>query len=146
MQMYQVYRIAAVESAGLLQPPNPELLAAARESWIDQARDGQDHGSSRLHLEVSKCLARIGVEHANERWCERAERCIDIVVEGASPVALEVDGPTHYLQDGRLNGRTLLRNRILAAHGWRVVTVDYRTWNACETQPQREEYLRSLLA
>ena len=99
-----------------------------------------------MHEKVSACLSRMGLAHANEHWCESAERSIDIAVEGASPVALEVDGPSHFLQDGRLGGRTLLRNRMLAAHGWRVVAVDYRVWEAFETQPQREEYLRSLLA
>jgi very-short-patch-repair endonuclease len=88
----------------------------------------------------------MGVAHANERWCDRAERSIDIAIEGgATPIALEVDGPSHFLQDGRSNGSTLLRNRMLAAHGWRVVVADHRVWDI-ETQEQREQYLRSLLA
>jgi very-short-patch-repair endonuclease len=87
----------------------------------------------------------MGVAHANERWCERAERSIDIVIEGAVPVALEVDGPWHFLQDGRPDGSTLLRNRTLAAHGWRVVVVDHRVWDDLTSQQQQEEYLRGLL-
>ena len=89
----------------------------------------------------------MGVAHTNERWCERAERRIDIAIEGAgAPIALEVDGPSHFLQDGRQDGSTLLRNRMLAAHGWRVVVVDYRVWQQqLKTQAQREEYLRRLL-
>jgi very-short-patch-repair endonuclease len=88
----------------------------------------------------------MGVAHANERWCERAERSIDIAIEGATLVALEVDGPHHFLQDGRPDARTLLRNRMLTAHGWRVVVVDYRVWDGQQTQEQREAYLRRLLA
>ena len=89
----------------------------------------------------------MGVPHANERWCERAERSIDVAIDGAAPVALEVDGPTHFLQDGRQDGSTRLRNRMLTAHGWRVVVVDYRVWqHQLQTEAQREEYLRSLLA
>ena len=90
----------------------------------------------------------MGVAHANERWCERAERSIDIAIDGAAPaIALEVDGPTHFLQDGRRDGSTLLRNRMLAAHGWRVASVDYRIWQQqLQTEAQREEYLRRLLA
>ena len=102
--------------------------------------------SSRLHDQVSACLTRLGVAHANERWCERAERSIDIAIEGAAPVAVEVDGPHHFLQDGRHNGSTQLRNRMLAAHGWRVVVVDYRAWDVLQTEAQQEEYLRRLLA
>ena len=142
-QLYQAYQAAAVERPGLLSAPDPELLAAARKSWIDR----MVHTSSRLHADVSACLTRMGVAHANERWCKRAERSIDVVVEGAGvQVALEVDGPTHFLQDGRQDGSTQLRNRMLAAHGWRVVVVDYRTWMKVKTQAQREDYLRALLA
>ena len=145
MQMYQAYQAAAVERPGLLPAPSPELLAAARKSWID-AVDTDTDRTSQLQAAVSACLMRMGVAHANERWCERAERSIDIAIDGASPVALEVDGPSHFLQDGRQEGSTLLRNRTLAAHGWRVVVVDYREWNAQQTQEQREAYLRGLLA
>jgi hypothetical protein len=148
MQLYQALRAAAVERPGLLLAPTPELLAAARKSWIDQVRDGGDYlQTGRFHDDVSAYLTRMGVAHANERWCDRAERRIDIVIEGTTPpVALEVDGPSHFLQDGRPDGSTLLRNRMLAAHGWRVVVVDFRAWIAQKTLEQREEYLRRLLA
>ena len=143
-QLYQTYQAAAVERPGLLPAPVPELLAAARKCWIDVMVDR----SSKLHDQVSACLTRMGVMHANEQWCERAERSIDIAIEGAVvPIALEVDGPTHFLQDGRQDGSTQLRNRMLAAHGWRVVVVDYRVWqHQLQTEAQREEYLRDLLA
>ena len=119
------------------------MLVAARKSWID----GMDDRSSWFHADVSACLTHMGVAHANEHWCERAERSIDIVIEGAgTPIALEVDGPSHFLQDGRQDGRTQLRNRMLAAHGWRVEVVGYREWNGLKNRAQREEYLRRLLA
>jgi very-short-patch-repair endonuclease len=89
----------------------------------------------------------MGVAHANERWCERAERSIDIAIEGgAMRIAVEVDGPHHFLQDGRADGSTRLRNRMLAAHGWRVAVADYRAWDELTSQQQREAYLRDLLA
>ena len=141
-QLYQSYQTAAIERPGLLSATDPELLAAARKSWMH----GMTGRSSRLHTEVSECLTRMGVTHANEQWCERAERSIDIAIEGAgAPIALEVDGPHHFLQDGRQDGSTRLRNRMLAAHGWRVTVVDYRVWQQLKTQAQREEYMRSLL-
>ena len=142
-QLYQTYQAATVERPGLLSEPDAEMLAAVRRSWVD----GRSETVSRLHADVSACLTRMGVAHANERWCERAERSIDIAIEGArARVAVEVDGPHHFLQDGRQDGSTLLRNKMLAAHGWRVVVVDYREWEELETQSQQEDYLRSLLA
>ncbi len=147
MQIYQAYQAAAVERPNLLPVLDPELHAAIRKSWIDQGRMRQSEGSSQLHDGVSACLMCMGVAHANERWCDRAERSIDVAIEGATPIALEVDGPSHFLQDGRSEGRTLLRNRMLAAHGWRVVVVNYRVWqHELKTGEQREQYLRSLLA
>jgi acetyl esterase/lipase len=146
MQLYQAYQAAAVERPGLLLAPSPELLAAVRKNWVD-GLETDTVKTSRLHADVSSCLARMGVAHANEHWCERAERSIDIAIEGAgAPVAVEVDGPTHFLQDGRQDGSTALRNRMLAAHGWRVVVVDYRAWREQQTEAQRQEYLRHLLA
>ena len=99
-----------------------------------------------LHGRVSACLKRMGVSHANEHWCKRTERQIDIAILGSPPVAMEVDGPSHFLADGMPDGSTLLRNRVLAAHGWRVVVVDYSVWNQLTDEPQRREYLRRLLA
>ena len=142
-QLYQAYQVAAKERPGMLPAMDPEMFASTRQSWLY----GSAETTSRLHADVSACLTCMGVVHANERWCERAERKVDIAVEGsAAPVAFEVDGPYHFLQDGRPNGSTLLRNRMLAAHGWRVAVVDYRVWGELSTQAQREEYLRRLLA
>ena len=143
-QLYQAYQAALVERPGLLPLLDPELLAAARKRWID-GLSANGLQSSVLHANVSACLTRMGITHANERWCERAERSIDIAIEGAgAPVAVEVDGPSHFLLDGRLNGSTLLRNRMLAAHGWRVILVDFREWDG-QTHAQREDYLHNLL-
>ena len=146
-QLYQVYQAATMERPGLPEP-EAERLAAVRKCWVDQVRGEQQlRSSSKLHQEVSACLRSMGVAHVNEHWCERAERMLDIAVEGASvPVALEVDGPYHFLQDGRPDGSTLLRDRMLAAHGWRVVVVDYRVWDGLADDAQQEEYLRRLLA
>ena len=63
-QLYQAYHAAAVERPGLLAVPDPALITAARKSWIDVMSDN----SSGLHHQVSACLTRMGVAHANERW------------------------------------------------------------------------------
>ena len=147
-QLYRAYQAASVERPGLLSAPDPELLTRALKSCIEQARLPRDEDSSMLCDDVSECLTRSGVAHANEHWCRRAQRTIDFAIEGARPpVALQVDGPDHYLQDGRPTGSTRLRNRMLAAHGWRVAVVDFRLWrHELQTEEQREDYLRRLLA
>ena len=140
-QLYQVYQAAKLEQSGLPEP-DPVLLAAVRKCWTDQVQ-----GSSKLHEEVSAALKRMGVAHTNEHWCERSERGIDIAIEGDSPIAMEVDGPSHFLLDGRQDGSTLLRNRMLTSNGWRVVIVDYRVWQQqLKTNQEHENYLRNLLS
>ena len=143
-QLYQAYQAAAVERPGLLPAPSPELLAAARTSRV--ASINEPVRRTRFHIDISACLTLMGVRHANEPWCARADRIVDIAIDGSPPTAVEVDGPTHFLQDGGPTGASLFRNRMLEAHGWRVVVVDHRTWDGPKTQQQREEYLRRVLA
>jgi hypothetical protein len=62
---------------------------------------------------------------------------------------VEVDGPSHFLSSppGRLNGAALLRNRLLEARGWRVVSVPVMTgWRPHAEQGQQvaRDYLLSL--
>jgi hypothetical protein len=144
-QLYQLHVVAAAEQPGLLAAPSAEVLEFARHEWHKQARASA--GSSALHETVSACLTAQGIAHVNERWCERSERAIDIAIETSTRrIALEVDGPHHFLLNGQANGPTRLRNRCLAAHGWRVVLVKYSVWNALLTAEQRAGYLAELLA
>jgi hypothetical protein len=68
----------------------------------------------------------MGIAHTNEHWCTHNERFIDIALsmDTLHCIALEVDGPWHFLQNGEPNGPTRMRNRLLKAHGWRVAVVD----------------------
>jgi hypothetical protein len=141
--VYQLYRIADLDAPGTLSPPPPELFALAKAAWLEQAQAGGAMGL--FHSEVSAFLAAEGIAHDNERWCDRAERRIDIAID-AGPVrlAIEVDGPTHFLHTGRVNGPTRLRNRLLEAHGWCVRSVDVFAWKRL-SRTQREAYLQQLL-
>jgi hypothetical protein len=46
-------------------------------------------------------------------------------------LAVEVEGPTHFLSSAPTvpNGATRLRNRLLEARGWRVVSVPVTEWH-----------------
>ena len=64
----------------------------------------------------------------------------------SSRIAIEVDGPSHFLlPDGRgvrkSNGPTLLKRRLLAAAGWRGISVPFFEWNALSTASERQTYL-----
>jgi very-short-patch-repair endonuclease len=69
---------------------------------------------------------------------------IDIAAVTAAGVqlAIELDGPTHFVSPGnRLNGPTQFRNRMLAAQGYTVISIPYWEWDACKTAQQRHEHL-----
>jgi hypothetical protein len=62
-------------------------------------------------------------------------------------VAVEVDGSTHFTQNQPYVplGRTLWRWRLLAARGWRVVSVPYYRWARLQTLADKRQYLYLLL-
>jgi hypothetical protein len=88
---------------------------------------------------------------ASEQATDDGLFSIDIAVQlpDGSRLAVEVDGPSHFLSNspGRIDGATLLRNRMLEARGWRVVSVPVRTgWqpHAKRGQQAARDYLLSL--
>jgi hypothetical protein len=69
---------------------------------------------------------------------------IDITATTAAGVelAIEVDGPTHFIHPGNtLEGGTLFRNRALAARGYVVVSIPYWEWNALRGAEKKQQYL-----
>ena len=72
---------------------------------------------------------------------------IDILVaDGGTGVAIEVDGPTHYLGGGRVpKGSTMLKRRHLEQLGYRAVSVPYWEWGSLSGRAEKEAYVRQLL-
>ena len=58
--------------------------------------------------------------------------------------AVEADGPTHFTAARTPTGTTLLRRKLLAAQGLRVVSVPYYEWPAADSE--RDAYLERHLA
>jgi len=67
-------------------------------------------------------------------------------------VAVEVDGPSHFLlchdgSDEHLpNGKTLLKRRLLKAAGWRLVSVPFHDWDALLGREKQCRYLSRRLS
>ncbi|KAF6259166.1 hypothetical protein COO60DRAFT_1047049 [Scenedesmus sp. NREL 46B-D3] len=73
---------------------------------------------------------------------------IDIAGVTAAGVrlAIEVDGPYHFLwPNGRLNGPTQHRNRVLAARGCAVVSVRYTEWADLKGAQDKQQHLLKLI-
>ena len=113
------------------------LVAALREQWLAQA--GQSRASA-FQTEVSRALSRVGIAHDMERLTDDGLFCIDIVLRGPARVAVEVDGPSHFLRNTRApNGPTLARQRLLEARGWRVASVPWFEWAECHGDAAAQE-------
>ena len=115
--------------------------------------------SSKLHLQVSRALRSLGVEHSNEYSVNGL--LVDIVFVDKR-LALEVDGPSHYFRDSkRVLGTTLFKRHLLERMGWRVLrslptshsvmslvllSLPYFEWGELSGQEEQQAYLRALLA
>jgi hypothetical protein len=73
---------------------------------------------------------------------------IDIAATTAAGVrvAIEADGPSHFIQPGNtLTGGTLFRNRALAARGYAVVSIPGWEWKQLQGVAQKQQYLLAKL-
>ena len=60
--------------------------------------------------------------------------------------AVEVDGPTHFLGDGRMpSGSTLLKRKQLGQLGYAVTPVPFWEWNAQRGEEAKQQYLEDKL-
>lgn len=133
-----------------------QLLLALR---CNEARAGPF--SSKLHQSVSETLTSMNILHINEVPVFGGVYHLDIVLSNAQAdycIAIEVDGPSHFLhlsRNGRrylkFNAETRLKRRLLKRLGWKVVSLAYTRWNGARASPTRskqqhqQEILSSLL-
>ena len=111
----------------------PGGAARAAAAWRAQTKVTRTSG---LQRDVSHVLfAGLGVPHTLEKRLPGGLASVDIAIEPPMGgrvlrIALEADGPRHFLRNRprQPKGSTLLRNRLLAALGWRVVVVPYFDW------------------
>ena len=67
-----------------------------------------------------------------------------VVSHGGREVAVEVDGPSHFI--GRTpTGATVLKRRQLRAAGWALLPVPYWDWDALRGKAAKQKYLRAQL-
>jgi len=104
--------------------------------------------------QVSETLRHMGLSVEDEARCPKSGYSIDMLVhvhdsflggERSSrgvALAVEFDGPSHFLASGAPTGATLLKRRHLQLLGHTLVIVPYWEWAACEGAGERVQYLR----
>ncbi len=150
--VYEVAILAATEAPGLLPAPAASVLDAARTTWqtetAAQASAGITRGS-RTYKEVAICLRESLLLAPSEQVvCATSGRIVDLALEqGGLRLAVQVDGPNRFLcNTWQPSGATRLRDRALAASGWRVLSLPFYTLDELRTAEPRAEYLRRRLS
>jgi hypothetical protein len=119
---------------------------------------------SQLQREVAEALrTAVSEVEIEEEYCDaRSGYSIDVLVRRRSAAgstggakslgsptaewAVEVDGPTHFLGDGRTpSGSTLLKRKQLGQLGYRVVPVPFWEWNALRGKDAKQRYVQDKL-
>ena len=129
------------EECGAAWPPlPPELAQRCRDAF------SQEEGvPSRLQRDVAASLSALGLAPREEVRTPQGYSLDAVVSHGGREVAVEVDGPSHFL--GRTpTGTTALKRRQLRAAGWALLPVPYWEWDALgSSKAAKQEYLRAAL-
>jgi hypothetical protein len=121
-----------------------ELRAAVKDAL------GRDKNrSSRSQSEVSSILTEIGFHHENEVFPlgeggDAKFMAIDMACRDQM-VAIEFNGPTHYNSDGRANGKTMMKERLLKKLGWTLLTIPFWEWSKLKDKKEKMDYLKKML-
>ena len=114
--LYDVLQIAAAEKVDGLPTPGANLLDAAKNAWNIQLAEAAQQRASVDHKALMSVLRELGVAHEPEHLCLDIGRSIDIALLDRH-IAIEVDGPTHFLNTQKRTGTTRFRNRVLSRAG-----------------------------
>jgi hypothetical protein len=140
-QLLQAHLASQHLRLGLVTLP-PSLLQAAvkarREAaWNVTVSKGQ--------REVGESLRRLGIPHELEHITPDGLFSIDLAIVDRR-IALEFDGPSHFTRNTlEPLGHTRLRDRLLSAMGWHVVSIPFFDWERLHQPEQMDAYVKQRL-
>ena len=120
------------------------MASELREAFVRSTTE-----ASQIQYDVAGALRRIGWRHVFEH--RTAEGISLDMAQPDSKVAVEFDGPRHFIVDVSSrtispNGPSLLKRRLLRMLGWRVWHLPYFEWDTLESTTAKEKYLSRGLA
>jgi very-short-patch-repair endonuclease len=141
-QLLQAHLASQVLGLGWITLPE-SILHVAVKAYREQA---QKVAVSKGQREVGECLRRLGVSHELECITADGLFSIDLAVVDRR-IAIEFDGPSHFTRNTlEPLGHTRLRDRLLSAMGWRVVSIPFFDWGRLQQPAQMDAYVKQRLS
>ncbi|KAG1670168.1 hypothetical protein FOA52_000880 [Chlamydomonas sp. UWO 241] len=108
----------------------PRLLADCQRAWLGEVSKTTESRTQEQVLRVIRQLPGCS-DAISEHKTDDGLFSIGIAVTlpGGQKLAVEVDGPHHFLSNRQPDGATIMRNRLLEADCWRVVSVPATEWD-----------------
>ncbi len=132
-QLLQAHLASQFLGLGLITLPS-SMLQVAVQAYRD---DAQKVTVSKSQRQVGESLRRLGISHELEYTTADGLFSIDLAVVDRR-IAIEVDGPSHFTVNTlEPLGHTRLRDRLLSAMGWHVVSIPFFEWDKLFKQPEQ---------
>ncbi|KAK1733464.1 hypothetical protein QTG54_015879 [Skeletonema marinoi] len=145
---YTVADVDAPTLFNLRQNSNPGLPIELLDRSYN-AFTSEEPTVSKLQCDVVSQLSSIGLNPQEEVLMGSGYRIDAIVEVNGKIVGVEVDGPSHFIDEGRSpTGSTILKRRqVCSVDGIELVSVPYWEWNKLlgKDEVKRQEYLQKLL-
>ena len=140
-QLLQAHLASQFLGLGLITLP-PSMLQVAVRAYREGARNVT---VSKGQREVEGSLHRLGIPHELEHITADGLYSIDLAIVDRR-IAIEFDGPSHFTRNTlEPLGRTRLRDRLLSAMGWHVVSIPFFDWAELLQPEQMDAYVRQRL-
>ena len=136
-QLLQAHLASQFLGLGLITLP-PSMLEVAVKTYREEARKVTVSNGQR---EVGESLRRLAIPHELECITADGLFSIDLAIVDRR-IALEFDGPSHFTRNTlEPLGHTRLRDRLLSAMGWHVVSIPFFEWGRLHQPEQRDAYV-----
>ena len=141
-QLLQAHLASQFLGLGLITLPVSMLDVAVKAHTKEARKVTVSNGQ----LEVGESLRRLCVSHELEYITADGLFSIDLAIVDRR-IALEFDGPSHFTRNTlEPLGHTRLRDRLLSAMGWHVVSIPFFEWGKLQRPEQMDAYIKQRLS
>jgi hypothetical protein len=116
----------------------PALCEKCRQAFVSQS-----YRSSNLQDDVISMLSSIGMSPEEEVLTLSGYRLDALVEVNGEKVGIEVDGPSHFINQEATGSTLLKRRQVSTLDGIRIVSVPYWEWDRFgKDRVKKQDYLR----